>query len=116
MNLDENDFARIFNRLDVDDASHSEHKDALRKHVLAEFDRHAESAVHFRLEPGEMNLETGARLLAFFGLGAVLTAPKEDRRRGESRLAKDSITDMGRTEKILAGERLLGFFGLPVAS
>jgi hypothetical protein len=116
MNLDENDLARMFNVLDVDDAPRAEHKDSLRKHVLAEYDRHAESAVHFWLEPGGMNLETGARLLAFFGLGAVLTAPKEDRRRGESQRAKDAITDMGRTDKILAGERLLGFFGLPAAS
>jgi hypothetical protein len=61
MNLDENDLARMFNVLDVDDAPRAEHKDSLRKHVLAEYDRHAESAVHFWLEPGGMNLETGAR-------------------------------------------------------
>ena len=42
MNLDENEFAHLFERLKIDDAPRPEHRETLRKQVLETYDRVAE--------------------------------------------------------------------------
>jgi hypothetical protein len=60
--------------------------------------------------------ELGVRLLAFFGLEAVLTHPKEERLGQESIQAKNSSSSHRGNAQLEAGASLLKFFGLPIAS
>lgn len=60
--------------------------------------------------------ELGVKLLAFFGLEAVLTHAKEELSGQESLHAKDSSSSHRGNAQLDAGVSLLKFFGLPIGS
>jgi hypothetical protein len=116
MNPDENEFAHLFERLKIDDAPRPEHREALREQVLETYDRVTEPTPSLRGEQSELDREKGERLLAFFRLRLVSTATDEEGPRrdpGREQEASPSVASVGDIE---IGKRLLGFFGLGVAS
>jgi hypothetical protein len=116
MNLDENEFAHLFDRLKIDDAPRPEHREALRQQVLEAYDRVTETTPSLRREQSELDRENGERLLAFFRLRLVSTATNEERPRRDPCREQEASPSVASVGDIEIGKRLLGFFGLAVAS
>lgn len=116
MNLDENEFARLFERLNSDDAPRPEHRESLRKKVLEAYDSVTESPLGLPREQSELDRDRGEKLLAFFRLGVVSTATKEERPPRDAPREQVATPSVVPGADIELGERLLGFFGLRVAS
>jgi hypothetical protein len=116
MNLDENEFARVFERLSIDDAPRSEHREALRKKVLEAYDRVTESPLSLRREQSELDRERGEKLLAFFRLGVVSTATNEEWPRRDPCREQEASPSVASEGGIEIGKRLMEFFGAGLAS